>query len=815
MTSKIDKQGEWALLAIMHIVNTYKTKFTMENNDNYQNISYTIELILKNKDGNSVITLSRIVEAYKNLYSHVLYIINQEKEDANQKTEDFNIDFSFHEKNRFLFKINALDINGVHSYMGEMLQMISTGSDEGKNEEFETAYHPSIRYDFKVLFLAIKKLGVSEVIVTMPSKSIKITESIINRFIDKNDKFKGCKMSVDIQDGMKYLKVILTQIMEFIGDAGTQDQFYENPQLVFRGITRFYPCIESNIKCIKNIKSEIKKNLSKDVKRKMKNEGKDIILPMTCEIDFVKNDLIRSSLSVRLRDTSRNLAQNDAYIRSHYINALEEMIQKAQNMYPGKYTSEMSDLDILADLQHNGGSTCLVDFSKNVLTSIWFACSTDREYNGYLYCYNIMEDMIKKDALTYIRPEDEKIKIAELLAQTYRETNVCSDVETRFCLWEPSKKNNRIFRQDSVFVFGIEQFDVNKHAIKVIGIESEWKLPILTALKAIFNISGSTVYNDYIGFASNTNKMRPYRKMGDTAYTRGYMNMIKGNYSSALDFLKLSEIDLQNRQSWDDKKKMELHFSLGVCYKGLARQENKMHYYENALLEYRNVISFANNIIEKKHITNKKYYMHKAIRAYNARITLLYKLSRYDDAIDECKEIKGAIDNGWLKNYEAENVKLTSKYCEVSILELQVLMLLSKKKGNSCAELQQYVGKETIETKKQLEIPLDFFGLLKEYYSYIYLILAADNISVKGLKRHVKDTIKDWGIMAVYNDPDEKKSISDYILWNFTDIKNVIDSMSQESYFYEKKEVLQDITAGVIALRDAFQMYGWWSKENI
>lgn len=789
----------------------------MKEDHTPQHITYTIELILKEKDGNSVISLSRIIEVYKNMCYHVSYSLNQEKENTYQKIEDVDIDFSFQSNNRFLFIITSSNSNGVHSYMGNMLHMISLGLDDEQKDEFETAYHPNIRYEFKELFLAIQELGVSKVIVKMLGKpSIILTESIINRYITKNDKYNGCKMSVDIQEGMKYISTILSQVVNYVGAAGSQNQFYENPQLIFRGITRFFPSKKSKT-CVKKENNEIKESIPSNVINNDEKCDKNIVLPMNQEIELVEKDYIRSSLSVRLRDTSKDLAKNDAYFRTHYVNALEEMIQKAQNMYPGKYTSEMSDLDILADLQHNGGSTCLVDFSKNVLTSIWFACSTDRKYNGYLYCYNIMEDMIKNDALTNIRPEDERMKIAELLAQTYKETNVCSDVETRFCLWEPSKKNNRIFRQDSVFVFGIEPFKVDKHAIKVIGIKSEWKLPILTALKAVFNISGSTVYNDYIGFATNTNKMRPYRKMGDSAYTRGYMNMLKGNYSSALDFLKLSEVDWQNRQNWDEKKIMELHFSLGVCYKGLARQENKIHYYENALLEYEDVISYAHTLIDTPNINGKRYYMHKAIRAYNARITLLYKLSRYEEAIEVCNEIKDAIDNGWLKEYESENTKLTSQYCEVSILELQVLELLSQKKESIDIhkKLGQYVGNQTVESKTSSENPLKFFGLLNEYYSYIFLILAAKDISPKDLKNYVKKTIKGWNANAVFNNnPEEKKDVSDYILWNFTDIKNIIDSMSHESYFYEKKEVLQDITAGVIALRDAFQMYGWWSKES-
>ena len=60
--------------------------------------------------------------------------------------------------------------------------------------------------------------------------------------------------------------------------------------------------------------------------------------------------------------------------------------------------------------------------------------------------------------------------------------------------------------------------------------------------------------------------------MLDSAYTRGYANMIKGHYDSALDFLKLAEIeylkltDQSEDKEWNNRMKLELYFSLAVCY---------------------------------------------------------------------------------------------------------------------------------------------------------------------------------------------------------------------------------------------------------
>lgn len=576
-------------------------------------------LCLKDKDGIDIHALTAIVDKFNDLF---LCISDFAIEKNDCVEEPANIITSIY-GNHIFFTIDSNGKNRTHEYMLRNLDILLLCFDKDKIKDYKKKCHATVRYRVRELLQAVQDIGVTEIRFSNGKKTYK--EKDIIDFLRTNDDYRGAKMSIDVQMGMKYLEEILSEVMFFVDSAGKKNKFYETPQFIFRGITQFYPSEE-------NIKNEIEA---------LKEKGKNI--PLEDEIKYVRKDLIKSSLAVRLRDTSATIVENKAYIRAHYVDALETMIKKAKNMYPNKYTADMSDLDVLSDIQHYGGATCLVDFSRNILTSIWFACSTDPDDNGFLYCYNVTEDMICNDALTQVRGKDEERSIHELLAQTYKETNVCSDVDTRFCLWEPSKKNNRIFRQDSVFLFGIEPFKVEDHAIRVIGIKAEWKQKILTAMKSIFNISGSTVYSDYVGFASNANKTRPYRKIGESTYTRGYANMIQGNYWSAMEFLKLSEVDAY-KEAWDNRKLLELHFSLGVCYKGLGKQEETEYYRENALLEYSQVIKLAKAIITDKKIKNKNYYQHKVMRSYNARISLLYDLERYEDAIAECEAVKKEIE---------------------------------------------------------------------------------------------------------------------------------------------------------------------------
>ena len=41
-----------------------------------------------------------------------------------------------------------------------------------------------------------------------------------------------------------------------------------------------------------------------------------------------------------------------------------------------------SDLELLAELQHNGAATCLIDFTTNALVALWFACGGNSKRDG-------------------------------------------------------------------------------------------------------------------------------------------------------------------------------------------------------------------------------------------------------------------------------------------------------------------------------------------------------------------------------------------------------------------------------------------------
>lgn len=577
---------------------------------------------------------------------------------------------------------------------------------------------------------------------------------------------------------LKGVEYVISFLHEVKAVTSKQLKYYKYPQFIFRGISKFYPYQSKT----------------------------GINFP---ENKQVENDTIRSGLSVRLDSyDGNNKPETKPYIRANYVNILRDMIKTAKRHFPDKYQEEMSDLDILADIQHNGGATCLVDFSKNVLTALWFACNADTDADGFVYCYDVMHDIIVNDCLSYIKDESQPVE--SLLAQTYRETNICSDVDTRFCIWEPSSRNNRIIRQDSVFVFGMEKFIVKDHGIEIIRIDADKKECILLAMEAFFNVSEDTIFNDSIGFAHANRKTIPYRKLEISAYTRGFDDMINGNYEAALEFFKLYESECRKKATMEEL--IEMHFSLAVCYKHIKRANKTITYEENAIIEYSQVIKlirkiFSNKCHEKIALKQERdYYIRKCTRAYNGIFDMLYETKQYEKAICKCDELICDIESGMLENKSDKtlpmNKELSPIYCKITKMELLDLQLMKDYKNmqNYAKEKIMTYREDAFKVLKGEKQEKYFDKLLIEYYTLVYQVLVAPEEEKDKFKKDFSRLI-----INMKNSFEEAEPYNSYILWNFADIKEAIKKLDLGGSSF-KKELLSSATAQIIAFRDEFEV---------
>ena len=191
---------------------------------------------------------------------------------------------------------------------------------------------------------------------------------------------------------------------------------------------------------------------------------------------------IEASAYRRLSETNRNNP-------SKLLKINKDLIEKARSLgHDQRDAQQLSDLELLAELQHFGAATCLIDFTRSALVALWFACQqgSQREANGKVFAVR-HDDMVR---LKTVNPQLLKKDIDYFLTP---------DENGRYPLyqWQPKLQNNRIIAQQSVFVFSGAQ--IEEEAVCVI--ENNSKQNILIALDKISGITEANIYPDFDGFA--------------------------------------------------------------------------------------------------------------------------------------------------------------------------------------------------------------------------------------------------------------------------------------------------------------------------
>lgn len=100
-----------------------------------------------------------------------------------------------------------------------------------------------------------------------------------------------------------------------------------------------------------------------------KDRGRCILYRGLASADFE----LETSLYRRLRFSERKIPKGED--KSVFIRAVRNLINLAKReKHHRKDGHEMSDLELLAELQHYGAATCLMDFTRSPLVALWFAC---------------------------------------------------------------------------------------------------------------------------------------------------------------------------------------------------------------------------------------------------------------------------------------------------------------------------------------------------------------------------------------------------------------------------------------------------------
>ncbi len=310
------------------------------------------------------------------------------------------------------------------------------------------------------------------------------------------------------------------------------------------------------------------------------------------------------------------------------LNINKELLENARKLgHNQRNGRQLHDLELLAELQHYGAATCLIDFSRNTLIALWFACKKSdgnkrKGNNGKVSAIHYDDISVFKTVNTKTAEED----IAYFFKQE-------KDKDYPLYLWQPKHQNNRVIAQHSMFIFGGTKIPIDKECI----IQANDKPEILNALEKLFNISEETMFPDFDGFA----RLNAHDKTWTEPDTEGLKKRAfelyqKGEYDNAIaDYTKAIEHKPDDVEAYynrgflyaekgeydcaiaDYDKVIELNPNLAEPYNNRGSTYAKKGEYDRAIADYDKAIAL-----------NPKY-----ANAYNNRGNTYAKKGEYDRAI--------------------------------------------------------------------------------------------------------------------------------------------------------------------------------------
>ena len=259
----------------------------------------------------------------------------------------------------------------------------------------------------------------------------------------------------------------------------------------------------------------------------------------------------------------------------------ERLIEEARLLgHDQKNGRQLSDLDLLAELQHFGAATCLIDFTRNALIALWFACqrsSTEgkakKEVNGKVFAvpragvgrFETVDTKLTEKDIDYFFEPDESGRY-------------------RLYQWEPKLQNNRIITQHSVFVFGGDQIEAEAECV----IMQSGKQEILKSLDQVSDITEASMYPDFDGFARLHAHNKPYIDPDARGHLRrGIEEHQRNHLDSAINYYS-TVIGLDPE---DTSVVAQAYYNRGVAY---GQRDD----YECAIADYTHAIQLKLDFVE-------------------------------------------------------------------------------------------------------------------------------------------------------------------------------------------------------------------------
>ena len=239
---------------------------------------------------------------------------------------------------------------------------------------------------------------------------------------------------------------------------------------------------------------------------------------------------------------------DDQLINFLLVGYLDFLIAKAKmrGFIPPGLSENSTDLEFLAQLQHQGAATGLIDFTRQPLVALWFACTATRE-----------EDR-KADGAVYVLSRSATQAVSKRDLEDKNKTIQDFYKKDKLWLWDPSAIGNRIVAQGSIFVFGIPR--IYPAQMKQLIVRADSKDNILKELETLYDINEEELFADFSGYATINSSSRIF----DVNRTIDYWN---------------EQIELAEKK----EEKAASHFNCGIAYSAIKVFDRAIEQYGKAI----------------------------------------------------------------------------------------------------------------------------------------------------------------------------------------------------------------------------------------
>ena len=242
-----------------------------------------------------------------------------------------------------------------------------------------------------------------------------------------------------------------------------------------------------------------------------------------------------------------------------FLHINKDLIREAKlRGYHQKDGRELKALEILADLQHFGAATCLIDFTHSAQVALFFACQQLKKLNGKVFAVRNQPRRFREITLEVLEEDIDYFLKDEEGSQLYH--------------WQPRQQNHRIIAQQSIFLFGNYEFDPDDECV-IVGDRKE---NILKELRQVSGITEDRLFPDFEGFARVRGQEAPYTELTPSEYkSRGFLAYERKDYSDAITDYDIA-ID-------KDRNYAEVYYLRGLARRSLKQQEESIVDFNEAL----------------------------------------------------------------------------------------------------------------------------------------------------------------------------------------------------------------------------------------